>query len=171
MDFWGTDTSAGYGVLSADQAGAGASAFSFDIPYVTDPGAGQAGYGVLNADVPSIFPTPSFSTDGAGLIDTRSNTSWNLFDQSKISASFANVIGSVTEAGAKTGLQIAQSSINKGTQQPGWTGNLFRNFQSTKTGAQINAGAYGVQLQQLLYNPLVWFAVIGLIVLWLFMRK
>jgi hypothetical protein len=135
--------------------------FSWDIPLSSD----------LLPTPSSLFPFPSSQPDGVQLINSRSNTSFWDFDQSQIPQSLQNVFGSLTEAAAKTGLQVAQSSMNKGTQQPGNIGGFFRNFQSTQTGAQINAGAYATQFQNFLYNPMVWFAAIAGIVLLFVMKR
>jgi hypothetical protein len=118
-----------------------------------------------------FFPKASLATDGAALIDSRSNTSfWNV-DQSKIPASLQNVFGSLTEAAVKSGVQVASSTINRGTQQNGVVGGFFKNFRSTSTGAQINAGAYSTQIQNFFYNPIVWFAAVGLVVLLFVMKR
>ena len=155
--------SPGYGVLApSDNVGSG---FVFQIPYVNQPVTPYL------SDIPSIFPSASYAPDGTQLIDGRSNSSFWNYDQSKVTQSLQNVFGSLVEAGAKTGLQVAQSTINRGTQQQGNTGAFFRNFQSTQTGAQINAAGYATQIQNFLFSPIVWFASIALVIGYVFLRR
>lgn len=167
MDFWGSSAdvgpSPGYGVLQAQES----SPYTFEIPYVNQP------VSPYRSDLPSIFPLPSTDTDGLQFINNRANASdwsWGI-DQSTIKASLNNVIGSVVQAGVKTGVQVASSSINKGTQQPGNIGAFFNNFRSTQTGAQLTAGSLATQMQNFLYNPIVWFGAVALVVLVFLMRK
>lgn len=163
---WSSDSetpSPGYGVLApTEDRGSG---FVFQIPYVNQP------VSPYRLDIPSIFPSASFAPDGTQLIDGRSNSSFWNYDQSKVSASLQNVFGSLVEAGAKTGLQVAQSTINRGTQQQGNTGAFFRNFQSTQTGAQINAAGYATQIQNVLYSPVTWLVgILAIVGFFLFRR-
>lgn len=160
-----SNPSPGYGVLAADVPVANSEPFMFQIPYVNRPTT------PYSLDVPSIFPSPSFVPDGGQLIDQRTNTSFWNYDQSKVSQSLQNVFGSLVEAGAKTGIQVAQSTINRGTQQQGQIGGFFRNFQSTQTGAQINAAGYATQIQNFLFSPIVWFASIALVIGYVFLRR
>lgn len=123
-----------------------------------------------------IFPSPSFEADGTTQWDvpamSRSNTSFWNFDQSQVSKTLSDVIGSsVGQAAAKTGLQLASDSINKNANQPGLLGQFANNFRSTSTGQQINAGAYASQFQNFLANPVVWLAVIVGVVLIFVLRK
>lgn len=119
----------------------------------------------------SLFPSPSYATDGVQLIDSRSNTSFWNFDQSKITNGLSDVLGSVIQAGGRTLLQGSGDLINKGANQPGQVGSFFQNFRSTQSGAEINAGAYASRFQNFLANPLVWFAAVGLVIVLIFMRR
>lgn len=131
--------------------------FGFSIPYV-------------DSNV-SLFSPPSLAPDGAMFMDSRANTSFWSFDQSKISAGLSDVIGSVVKAGVGVAVKAAGDSINRNTNQPGAVGSFFQNFQATKTGAQINAASIGNRAMNFLANPLVWFAVVGVVGVYLVTRK
>lgn len=108
-----------------------------------------------------LFPTPTLLTDGQTLIDTRANVSFWDFDQSKISSSIQDVLGSVTQAAAKSGVQLASDAINRNANNSNSTiAGLFKNFQSTQTGAQIQTASIATRAQNFLANPLVWLGVV-----------
>lgn len=119
-----------------------------------------------------IFPSPSFLPNGATDLDSRSNSSFWDFDQSAVKNTIGNVIGSdFGKAIAKTGVQLAADSINKNANQPGLLGQFSRNFRSTATGQQINAGSIATQFQNFLANPMVWFAAVAGVVLIFVLRR
>jgi hypothetical protein len=134
------------------------------------------GSGVLAAGGPSyfeldMFGTPSTQPDGVTLLDSRSNTSFFTFDQSKVSASIFDVMKSGAEAALRVGVQTASDSINRNAKNPGIVGSFLNNFRSTKTGAQINAAAYATSAQAWLMNPVVWVvAIVGIAAVFL-LRK
>ncbi len=135
-----------------------------------------AGAGVLERGAPSyfeleMFGTPNLNPDGVNLIDQRSNTSFFNFDQSKVSASIIDVMKSGAEAALRVGVQAASDSINRGSNQNTMLGSFLNNFRSTKTGAQIQAGAAASRAQAWLLNPIVWVAGIGLVALVFVLRK
>lgn len=115
-------------------------------------------------DIPSsqsLFPTPTLLTDGQTLIDTRSNVSFWDFDQSKITSSLQDVLGSVTQAAAKSGVQLASDAINRNANNSNPTiAGLFKNFQSTQTGAQIQTASIATRVQNFFANPMVWLGVV-----------
>lgn len=169
MDFGALDFN-----ISGDMSGAGVLA--------PTPDAGSSySFGVLASDaaIPNTIPflnTPLFAPatmapDGVQLINTRSNTSFWNFDQSQIPTSIQNVIGSVVSAATKSAVQNSADLINKQSAQPGYLGQFAKNFQSTQTGAQLNAGAIATQFQNFIANPIVWFAAAAAIVLLVFARK
>jgi hypothetical protein len=162
MDFFGNDFSVAaptdYGSYGGYEQ-----PFSWDIP------TSESLY--PTAETFSLFPSPSFATDGASLIESRANTSFWNFDQSKITNGIGDVLGSVLTAGAKTALQGSSDAINRGANQQGQVGSFFRNFRSTQTGAQINAGAYATRIQNFFANPLVWFGAIILVAVIFFLRR
>lgn len=142
----------GVGVLAPQQN------TSWDIPYV--------------AEVPWYQP-PGLSTGGVIDLANRSNNTWWGVDQSKITASLADVLGSVVQAGAKSAVQAAAGSINSAAN--GKSNNLLtswaQNFRSTATGAQINAGAHAFSIQNFFANPMVWFALVGGVILFFVVRR
>jgi len=109
-----------------------------------------------------MFPA-SNQPDGAFLIDARSNTSFWNFDQSKINA----VLSDVLSAGVKSGIQFAADSVNRNqTNSNPYVSSLFRNFQSTQTGVQLNTASYATKFQNWLSDPIVWmFALLGVVML------
>jgi hypothetical protein len=125
-------------------------------------------------DIPSsqsLFPTPTLLTDGQTLIDTRSNVSFWDFDQSKITSSLQDVLGSVTQAAAKSGVQLASDAINRNANNSNPTiAGLFKNFQSTQTGAQIQTASIATRAQNFFANPMVWLAVVVVGAFFLFRR-
>lgn len=131
-------------------------------------------YGPENVSIPSaqsLFPMPSMLTDGQTLIEDRANTSFWNFDQSKITAKLEDVLGSVTQAAAKSGIQWASDSINKQANNTNQTiAGLFRNFQSTQTGAEVQNAAMATRVQNFASNPFVWLSIVG-IALYLMLRK
>lgn len=143
----------------------------FDSVDTTIEGA-YSGYG-NNSDIvipkaTDLFPTPTILTDGQSLIDQRANTSFWSFDQSKITASLGDVLGSVTQAATKTGVQLASDAINRNTNNSNPTiAAMFRNFQSTQTGAQIQAGAIATRAQNWLMNPMLWLGVVVIAIFFL----
>lgn len=125
-------------------------------------------------DIPSsqsLFPMPTLLTDGQTLIDTRANVSFWDFDQSKISSSLQDVLGSVTQAAAKSGVQLASDAINRNANNSNPTiAGLFRNFQSTQTGAQIQTASIATRAQNFFANPMVWLGVVVVGAFFLFRR-
>jgi|CXWL01.1.fsa_nt_gi hypothetical protein len=125
-------------------------------------------------DIPSsqsLFPTPTLLTDGQTLIDTRSNVSFWDFDQSKITSSLQDVLGSVTQAAAKSGVQLASDAINRNANNSNPTiAGLFKNFQSTQTGAQIQTASMATRAQNFFANPMVWLGVVLVGAFFLFRR-
>ena len=125
-------------------------------------------------DIPSsqsLFPTPTLLTDGQTLIDTRSNVSFWDFDQSKITSSLQDVLGSVTQAAAKSGVQLASDAINRNANNSNPTiAGLFKNFQSTQTGAQIQTASIATRAQNFFANPMVWLGVVLVGAFFLFRR-
>ena len=125
-------------------------------------------------DIPSsqsLFPTPTLLTDGQTLIDTRSNVSFWDFDQSKITSSLQDVLGSVTQAAAKSGIQLASDAINRNANNSNPTiAGLFKNFQSTQTGAQIQTASIATRAQNFFANPMVWLGVVLVGAFFLFRR-
>ena len=125
-------------------------------------------------DIPSsqsLFPTPTLLTDGQTLIDTRSNVSFWDFDQSKITSSLQDVLGSVTQAAAKSGVQLASDAINRNANNSNPTiAGLFKNFQSTQTGTQIQAASLATRAQNFFANPMVWLGVVLVGAFFLFRR-
>lgn len=126
-------------------------------------------------DIPSsqsLFPTPTLLTDGQTLIDSRANSSfWDNFDQSKMSESLQNVLGSVTQAAAKSGVQLASDAINRNANNSNPTiAGLFKNFQSTQTGAQIQTASIATRAQNFFANPMVWLGVVLVGAFFLFRR-
>lgn len=125
-------------------------------------------------DIPSsqsLFPTPTLLTDGQTLIDTRSNVSFWDFDQSKITSSIQDVLGSVTQAAAKSGVQLASDAINRNANNSNPTiAGLFKNFQSTQTGAQIQTASMATRAQNFFANPMVWLGVVLVGAFFLFRR-
>lgn len=123
-----------------------------------------AGYDFGAPSIPAsqdLFPTPTLLTDGQTLIDTRSNVSFWNFDQSKIQSTLQDVLGSVTQAAAKSGVQLASDAINRNANNANPTiAGLFRNFQSTQTGAQIQTASLATRAQNFLANPMVWLGVV-----------
>jgi hypothetical protein len=108
-----------------------------------------------------LFPTPTLLTDGQSLIDTRANVSFWDFDQSKITASLQDVLGSVTQAAAKSGVQLASDAINRNANNSNSAiAGLFKNFQSTQTGAQIQTASLATRAQNFFANPMVWLGVV-----------
>lgn len=146
-----TQDMGGAGVLAPQQN------TSWDIPYV--------------AEVPWYQP-PGLSTGGVIDLANRSNNTWWGVDQSKISASLADVLGSITQAGAKSAVQYAAGSINTAAngKPSGWQ-SFANNFRSTATGVQINAGARAFSVQNFFANPMVWFALVGGVVLFFVVRR
>ena len=127
-----------------------------------------AGGGVLAQGAPSyfelnMFGSPNLQPDGVNLIDQRANTSFFTFDQSKVGASIFDVMKSGAEAALRVGVQAASDSINRESKNPTLMGSFLNNFRSTKTGAQIQAGAAATRAQAWLMNPMVW--VGGLVVI------
>lgn len=142
---------AGAGVLAPQQG------TSWDIPYVNE--------------VPWYQP-PGLSTGGSIDLANRSNTTFWGVDQSKITASLADVLGSVIQAGTKTAIQAAAGSINSAANgKPSGLQSLMANFRSTATGAQINAGAQAYSIQNFLANPVVWFGAVAAVILFFILRK
>ncbi len=125
-------------------------------------------------DIPSaqqLFPTPTLLTDGQTLIDTRANVSFWDFDQSKITSSLQDVLGSVTQAAAKSGVQLASDAINRNANNSNPTiAGLFKNFQSTQTGAQIQTASIATRAQNFFANPMVWLGVVLVGAFFLFRR-
>lgn len=125
-------------------------------------------------DIPSsqsLFPTPTLLTDGQTLIDTRSNVSFWDFDQSKITSSLQDVLGSVTQAAAKSGVQLVSDAINRNANNSNPTiAGLFKNFQSTQTGAQIQTASMATRVQNFFANPMVWLGVVLVGAFFLFRR-
>lgn len=123
------------------------------------------GYDSGRWSIPSaqqLFPTPTLLTDGQSLIDTRANVSFWDFDQSKITASLQDVLGSVTQAAAKSGVQLASDAINRNANNANPTiAGLFRNFQSTQTGVQIQTASMATRAQNFFANPMVWLGVVA----------
>lgn len=154
FDFFGTDGDQAPNYVDGTAIG---NDFSLAIPYV-------------NTDV-QLFTPPSLAPDGFALIDNRSNASFWNFDQSKISAGLSDVLGSLTKAAGATAIKVAGDSINRNTNQPGSVGTFFQSFQATKTGAQINAASLGNSAMNFFASPLVWLGVVGVVVLFMFMRK
>jgi len=115
----------------------------------------------------SLFPLASVVPDGAQLIDQRSNTSFWDFDQSNLKASIEDVLGSVFQAAKNTLIAGAGDLIRTGTQNENpWLRAFAKNFQSTLTGAQIQAQGQLNRVQQFLANPTVWIvAGVGLVVM------
>lgn len=124
---------------------------------------------------------PEFEQRMFGPIDTapmgeydiayRSNSSFWDFDQSKITAGISDVLGSGVQAGTKLLIQQASDSINSGTKSSNpWLAGFSQNFQSTKTGAQLNAGAYATRIQNFFANPIVWFGAAAVVLFLLFRR-
>lgn len=152
--FFGADTSTdmgGSGVLAPQQG------TSWDIPYV--------------AEVPWYTP-PSLATGGTIDLANRSNNTWWGVDQSKITATLADVLGSVVQAGAKTAINAAAGSMNTAANgKPSGLQALAANFRSTATGMQINAGAQAFSIQNFFANPMVWFALVGGVILFFVVRK
>lgn len=136
---------------------------SIDTTIEGSYGGYDSGWSIPSAQ--HLFPTPTLLTDGQTLIDTRSNNSFWNFDQSKISATLQDVLGSVTQAAAKSGIQLASDAINRNANNanPAIAG-LFRNFQSTQTGAQVQAASIATRTQNFFANPMVWLgvAVVGM---------
>lgn len=137
-----------------------------------------ASYGDVSMSLPSIpsaqdlFPTPSFLTDGQSLVDSRSNTSFWNFDQAKVLSSLQDVLGSVAQAGVKSGIQFAGDAINRNANSPNANvSSFFRNFQSTQTGAQIQAASYATRVQNFFANPIVWFVIAGTGLLFFMSRR
>lgn len=141
----------GAGVLAPQQG------TSWDIPYV--------------AEVPWYQP-PGFSTGGVIDLANRSNNTWWGVDQSKITASLADVLGSVVQAGAKSAIQAAAGSINSAAngKPSGWQ-SFANNFRSTATGAQINAGSQAFAFQNFIANPIVWFGAVAAVILFFVVRR
>ena len=106
----------------------------------------------------NMFGTPNMNTDGVNLIDQRANTSFFTFDQSKVTSSIFDVMKSGAEAAIRVGVQAAADSINRESKNPTLLGSFLNNFRSTKTGAQIQAGAMATRAQSWLMNPMVWLA-------------
>lgn len=125
-------------------------------------------------DIPSsqsLFPTPTLLTDGQTLIDTRANVSFWDFDQSKITSSLQDVLGSVTQAAAKSGVQLASDAINRNVNNSNPTiAGLFKNFQSTQTGTQIQTASMATRAQNFFANPMVWLGVVLVGAFFLFRR-
>lgn len=124
-------------------------------------------------DPGELFRTASVAPDGIQLINERANTSFWNFDQSKITNSLQDVLGSLTNAAVKTAIQKAGDSINTEANKnsASWMTGFAQNFRSTSTGAQINAASYATQVQNFFANPIVWFVGIILLGLLLFMRR
>jgi hypothetical protein len=146
-----TQDMGGAGVLAPQQG------TSWDIPYVEE--------------VPWYQP-PTLATGGSIDLENRSNNTWWGVDQSKITASLADVLGSVVQAGAKTAINAAAGSINSAANgKPSGLQALAANFRSTATGLQINAGAQAFSIQNFFSNPMVWFALVGGVILFFVVRK
>jgi hypothetical protein len=124
-------------------------------------------------DPGELFRSASVEPDGIQLIDQRANSSWWDFDQSKITSSIQDVIGSVTQAAVKTAIQKSGDSINTqaNMNNSSWLTGFAQNFRSTQTGAQINAASYATQIQNFFANPIIWFVGIALVGMMLFMRR
>jgi hypothetical protein len=159
--FFGESTApetAGY-LLNAPQSGvlAPQQGTSWDIPYV--------------AETPWYQP-PGLSTGGVIDLANRSNNTWWGLDQSKITASLSDVLGSVLQAGAKTAVQAAAGSINSAANgKPSGLQSLAANFRSTATGVQINAGAQAFSFQNFVSNPLVWFGTVVVVILFFVLKR
>jgi hypothetical protein len=112
-------------------------------------------------DSNSLFPMPSFLTNGQTDIETRSQGGFWDFDQSKITSKLEDVLGSVAQAAAKSGVQLASDAINRNANNSNPTiAGLFKNFQSTQTGAQIQTASIATRAQNFFANPMVWLGVV-----------
>lgn len=131
--------------------------FSVDIPYVNSA---------------PLFPPQTVATQGQlNVVEPQGVlASWD-FDQSKITASLQDVIGSAVQATGKAGVQYAAGQINAGANTKGSLQTWFQSFQATKTGAQINAASYASQAQNFLANPVLWLFLIGGAFLFLMSRR
>jgi hypothetical protein len=125
----------------------------------------------LLSEPSSLFPSASYEPDGLQLLNGRSNTSFWNFDQSLIPSGLSDVLGSLGSAAVKSAVQGSADLINKQAKDQTALGGFFRNFQSTQTGAQLNAGAIGTRIQNFMANPLVWFGAVGLVAVFFLMRK
>lgn len=155
-----------FGIFSNDapaknyvELSAGENNWGLDIPYLENP---------------PLFPHATLAPDGASSVLARStgDSFWG-FDQSKISASLSDVLGSVIQAGGKAAVQFTGDAINKqanGQDNSIWT-SLARNFTSTKTGAQIQAASMATRVQNFFFNPMVWLALVGAVILFVVLRK
>ena len=118
----------------------------------------------------TLFPITT-SPSGVYDIESRSSSWWD-YDQSKISASLQDVLGSVVQAGAKSAVQKAADSINTGSNNKNPTiAEFFRNFSSTKTGAQVQAGAMGTRALNIISNPILWLVLVGGTIAFFVLRK
>jgi hypothetical protein len=139
------------------------SPFSLSIPWLNNSG-----------DSPPLFPPATLVPDGGfNLAQRSSGDSFWGFDQSKITASLQDVLGSVIQAGGKAAVQLTGDAINKqanGQENSIWT-SLARNFTSTKTGTQIQAASLATRAQNIIMNPMVWLAAVGLVILFVVIRK
>lgn len=159
--------------------------FDFSVPsfFGESPMPDMGGAGVLapqqgtSWDIPFVQEVPWYQPPGllpggnTDMGNRSNNTFWGL-DQSKISASLSDVLGSVIQAGAKSAVQAAAGSINTAANgKPSTWQSLANNFRSTSTGAQINAGAQAFSIQNFFANPIVWFGVIGVVILFFVVRK
>lgn len=161
-NFW--DTEQGSGVLAP------VSEPAYAPQYISGGGVLKPQSGPSYLDFTELWGTPNVNPDGQNFVDQRANTSWSIFDQSKVSASLFDVMNSGVQAAGKVGVQYASDSINREAKQNSIFGSFARNFRSTKTGQQINAASYATQFQNFLMNPVVWL-VAGLGVVALFVMK
>lgn len=141
------------------ESSAGENQWALDIPYL---------------DTPPLFPPMTLAPDGAiaGSLRSTGDSFWG-FDQSKITASLQDVLGSVIQAGGKAAVQLTGDAINKaanGQDNNIWT-SLAKNFTSTKTGAQIQAASLATRAQNFFMNPMVWLGAVGLMILFVVLRK
>lgn len=121
-------------------------------------------------DSSTLFPITT-SPSGVYDIESRSSSWWD-YDQSKITASLQDVLGSVVQAGAKSAVQKAADSINTGSNNKNPTiAEFFRNFSSTKTGAQVQAGAMGTRALNIISNPILWLVLVGGTIAFFVLRK
>lgn len=146
--------------------------FSVEGDYAS---ASQTGVLEYNPQLPEfeqrMFGTIDTAPMGEYDIAYRSNTSFWDFDQSKITAGIYDVINSGIEAGGRLAIQSASDAINSGTKSSNpWLSGFSQNFQSTKTGAQINAASYATKVQNFFANPIVWFSAAALALVLLFRR-
>jgi len=120
----------------------------------------------VTTDTPAA-PTPAETAlpGGAAYVDSKANNEFPIsFDQSKISASITDILKSgvsgVGEALNTPG--AAGQSFWSNITQAGW-----RNFTSTKTGAQVQKSLIGGQLQSMFSNPtiLVGLAIVAAIII------